>query len=159
MGASPAGVFVPLMPAQQPGVLVVPQQMHWCTSQPCWCFCNLSLSQCTIQLHCSIPPYYTSVSASSTSYIVAITPGVYIQCMPAQEPALLTFCEGVVTSSAGYFVAEWACTPHATLLVKHEFWAQLCKSCAVFSGIDNNLYRLSNNFYLYFYLHFFGTAC
>ena len=51
-----------------------------------------------------------SVSASSTGYIVAITPGVYIQCMPVQEPALLTFCEGVVTSSTGDFVAEWALT-------------------------------------------------
>ena len=30
----------------------------------------------------------------------------YIQCMPAQEPALLTSCDGVVTSSAGDFVAK-----------------------------------------------------
>ena len=122
-GTSPAGLFVLLQPVQEPGVLVVPQQIHWCMSQPCWCFCNFFLHQCTTQLHCSTPPYYTSVLpsssgnfvasytsvlASSTGYIVAITPGAYIQCTPAQEPALLTFCEGVVTSSAGDFVAEWA---------------------------------------------------
>ena len=123
-GASPSGVFVLLPLVQEPGVLVVPQQIHQCMSQPCWCFCNFFLSQCTTQLHCSAPPYYTtvlpsssgnfvasytSVSASSTGYIIPITPRAYIQCTPAQEPAVLTFREGVVTSSAGDFVAEWAC--------------------------------------------------
>ena len=115
--------FCTLPLVQEPGMLVVHWQIHQCRSHPCWCFCNSFLRQCTTQLHCSVPSYYTSVlpsssgnfvasytsvSASSTGYIVPITPGVYIRCTPAQEPALLTFCEGVVTSSAGDFVAEWA---------------------------------------------------
>ena len=32
--------------------------------------------------------HVSTVSASSTGYTVPITPGVYIRCMPAQEPAL-----------------------------------------------------------------------
>jgi hypothetical protein len=82
-----AGDFVISKPAHEPAPLAGALAMHQCKSQGCW----------------ELGPSYTSTLLRGTGYFVASTPGVNIQCSPAQEPVSLVKCSDVSASPAGHF--------------------------------------------------------